>query len=95
MNRLYVLYYWLFKEKNNVSLKELIQIIFLRPSANARALRYINEQTLVDNYYEISFKNKQFKLYWPLECPQNNINMMVCETFDNRERLALLPKNPH
>jgi FkbM family methyltransferase len=82
MKRIKVLLYWLFNARNNVTLPEIIKLTFFRRSARARAWNYIDKIEAKEQFYEITFRDHPYKLYWPIECGNENISMVACETFD-------------
>lgn len=80
MRRLKILLFWLFFNKNNVSLKELIDFL-LKPQVHKIAQRYITKIEKSE-FYEISFNTIPNTLFWPLEFPIEGVNQVTAETFD-------------
>lgn len=84
MRRLRILIYWLFYNKNNVSLKELFAFI-TKPKVDKIAKRYIKEIIVKDNFSEITFNQIGNILYWPNKFSVNGINQVTAETFDEND----------
>lgn len=83
MRRLKILYYWLFKQKFNVSFKELLQFL-LKPSMKSIARQYILSISKSD-FYEIRFNEIIYPLYWPVQFPVEGVQQVTAETFDKND----------
>lgn len=83
MRRIKILFFWLFINKNNISVPELIKFL-LKPKVNIIAKKYIKEIIKADDY-EISFHTFKNKLYWPKSFPIHRLDQVVAETFDTED----------
>jgi len=83
MRRLRILFFWLFVNKNNVGIKELIQFLF-KPTIATIAGREI-ESIKETEVFEITFKSIPNKLYWPKSFYLNRLHQVVAETFDEND----------
>lgn len=81
MRRLRILFYWFFYSKNNIGLKELFSFLG-KPQVAIIAKRYIKDIVLNNDFFEISFKGINNKLYWPNKFSVSGINQVTAETFD-------------
>jgi FkbM family methyltransferase len=81
MRRLKIIYFWLFINKNNVSLIELLQFL-VKPKINTIAKHFIKGIKQNQNDVEVSFKNIPDSLYWPKNFSLNRFDQVVCESFD-------------
>src|SRR5436189_3828056 len=84
MRRLKILFYWLFKAKNNVTFPELVNFL-TKPTAKAIADRFIEKVELNGTDYEISFKNMKRHLFWPAIFPIEGAYQVIVETFDKND----------
>jgi FkbM family methyltransferase len=84
MRRIIIFFYWLFKEKHNVTFFELLRFS-LKPPVRTIARRYLKEMTHSDSFHEVTFKTTAPTLYWPKECPIDGIYQVTSETFDNED----------
>ncbi|SKC38398.1 methyltransferase, FkbM family [Ohtaekwangia koreensis] len=82
MRRLRIIFYWLFKSHNNVSLIELIRFT-IKPKVKAVASRFIKDISLAKSLYKINFNVIEYPLYWPKEYSIDGIYQVTSETFDN------------
>lgn len=83
MRRIKIFFYWLFKNKNNVSINEMLYFLS-KPKINKLALKYI-DNIIDSDYVEVNFKLFQDKLYWPKEFQIERLNQVVCENFDHKD----------
>jgi FkbM family methyltransferase len=84
MRRVIIAFYWLFKSRNNVSVKELAQFLF-KPTVSKIASRYIRNIEHQGDWFEVSLQSMDKKLFWPNEYPISGINQVVSETFDSED----------
>lgn len=83
MRRVKIFFYWLFKNKNNVSINEMLYFLS-KPKINRLAQNYIKELVSEDDI-EVTFKFFKDKLYWPKKFNLERLNQVVCENFDNKD----------
>jgi FkbM family methyltransferase len=83
MRRLKILWYWLFKIKNNINLIELLHFLF-KPRVSIIANKYIS-QIVLKEFYEISFHNLKHILYWPAKFSPKGVEQVTAETFDDQD----------
>lgn len=81
MRRLRILLYWFFYSKNNVTFKELLQFL-AKPKVSEIAKRYLRGIVKNEDFYEVTFKDTNEILYWPLNFSIEGINQVTAETFD-------------
>lgn len=84
MRRLKILFYWLFKARNNVTFFELLHFLG-KPSVSQIAARFINSISELDGYYKVGFVPLHDHLYWPKEYGIEGIYQVVSETFDRKD----------
>ena len=82
IGRLRVLCYFLFKNRNNVTLGEVIDLL-LKPSTIKKGLQFIREMKPFGDYLEVSFQGCGRKLLWPQRMPMRNLYGTVYEVFSN------------
>ncbi len=80
MRRIRILFFWLFKSKNNVKWTELISFLF-KPTVDQIAKRYIDNIELQEAY-QIHFSTIPHPLYWPKRFPIEGVYQVTSETFD-------------
>ena len=81
MRRIFVLFYWIFKNTNNVSFRELVSFLF-KPKMHSIASRFISEVSVEDEFYRISFSGIEYPLYWPVQFGVKGYLQVTSETFD-------------
>ena len=81
MRRLYIIFYWLFGSRNNVTFSELIRFL-TKTKVKKIASRYIETITERQHFYEISFTPIKERLFWPREYPLDGVYQVATETFD-------------
>jgi FkbM family methyltransferase len=84
MRRLFVIFYWLFKSRNNVGLKEMIGFL-LKPKVQAIAGTFIRNIVKEKDFHVISLNDLKYPLYWPGAYPVSGIYQVVTETFDKHD----------
>jgi len=82
-NRINVLKYWLFKNKNKVKFTEMIKFFFDK-SYSSKAKSKIKEIILKDDYYSIYFKNFSNPLFYPKDFPLESLETVIVESFYKR-----------
>lgn len=81
MRRIKILFFWLFINKNNVTLKQMLQFL-VKPKVHTIAQKFIDQIVQVDSDFEVTFKNFPGKLYWPGSFTIDRLDQVVAETFD-------------
>ena len=81
MRRFKILFFWLFKKKNNVSLSEMFYFL-IKPNVKVISNRFIKDVNSNHEFAKISFKGIPYNLYWPLKFPLEGIHQVTSETFD-------------
>jgi FkbM family methyltransferase len=84
MRRLKIIYFWLFINKNNVTLSELLQFL-IKPRINTIAKQFISEINQNNDDVEVKFKNIPNSLFWPKNFSLNRFDQVVCESFDKND----------
>jgi FkbM family methyltransferase len=84
MRRLKILYYWLVRAKNNVTLAELLSFL-VKPTTKRIANQFIENVERSGPDYEISFKNIKRHLFWPANFSIEGAYQVVAETFDKND----------
>ena len=83
MRRLKILFFWVFINKNNVSLSELIYFLF-KPTIHSIAKKHILKIDKKENF-EITLINYPNKVFWPKEFSIDRLNQVIAETFDTKD----------
>jgi FkbM family methyltransferase len=83
MRRLKILFYWLFVNKNNVSLGELLSFL-VKPTIAGIAGKYISGIEKGEDY-KISFSGMNDLLFWPSSFSIPRLYQVVAETFDIKD----------
>ena len=81
MRRIYVLFFWIFKNTNNVSFGELVSFMF-KPKMHSIGSRFIRNVSVEDEFYKISFFGIGYPLYWPSQYGVTGYLQVTSETFD-------------
>jgi FkbM family methyltransferase len=81
MRRLLILFFWLFKLRNNVTFAELINFL-IKPTMIKIGGKYIQDIKDAGDSLVITFITLSKKLYWPKKYPVNGIYQVAAETFD-------------
>lgn len=81
MRRLKILFFWLFVNRNNVSIAALIKFLS-KPTISVIAKRYITGIEPDGDNYKVSFNGLKHPLYWPKSFSLNRLDQVVCETYD-------------
>ncbi len=84
MRRLRILFYWLFRSKNNVTFRELVRFM-LKPKVKVMAAKYVKEINDTPGQWQVGFSNIRQNLFWPKECPVEGIYQVATETFDTND----------
>ncbi|MCU0350597.1 MAG: FkbM family methyltransferase [Flavobacterium sp.] len=86
MRRVKILFYWLFKDKNNITFSILLQFLF-KPSVTSIARPFIKEIKESDDHFfsVVKFHHFPEELFWPNSFPINRIYQVVAETFDTKD----------
>ena len=83
MRRIKILFFWLFINKNNVSLAEMIHFL-LQPKVGTIAKRFITKIEEKDDF-EVTFKDLSKPLYWPKSFSIDRLSQITAETFDTKD----------
>ncbi len=84
MRRLKIIYFWLFINRNNVTLLELLAFL-IKPKINTIAKKFIKDINYREEDIEISFTNIADSLFWPQNFSLNRFDQVVCESFDTKD----------
>mgnify|MGYP001793749675 CR=1 FL=1 len=84
MRRLFIIYHWIFRSRNNVKIFELASFLF-KPKVKKIASRFISKITVDRNWFSVRFKEFGKELFWPKEFPLNGIYQVTSETFDKND----------
>lgn len=80
MRRIKILFFWLFVNRNNVSLAELAKFL-VKPTIGQIAEKHIKKIDEKEDY-EVWFHSLASKLHWPKSFSLNRLHQVVAETFD-------------
>ena len=80
MRRIKILFFWLFKNKNNVSLIELLRFL-VKPTIATIARKHVKATTLSTSHV-VSFFSFNHLLHWPRSFSTNRLDQVISETFD-------------
>lgn len=84
MRRLKILFFWLFINKNNIALTELLKFLS-KPKINVIAKRFIKAIEEEENNWKVSFKQNDKVLYWPKTFSIGRLYQVICETCDEAD----------
>ncbi len=84
MRRLKILFYWLFKARNNVDFFELLGFL-TKPGVKTIAGKFIRNISESEEYYKVVFEPIEQILYWPKKCRIEGISQIASETFDRKD----------
>lgn len=82
--RILIAYFWLFKEKHNVSFTELLRLM-LKRRVVGHAQRYIAGISENNGFFEITFADIKEKLFWPQEYDHSSLCQVSTEIFDKKD----------
>lgn len=82
--RLVIAYYWLFKEKHNVSFEEFLRLM-VKPRVEKHARQYIKSVLQHEGFLAISFDAIEDTLFWPQEYDHASLCQVSTEIFDNKD----------
>ena len=84
MRRIKILFYWLFVNKNNITLSQLLHFL-VKPKVHTIAKKYLDKIVKVNQNYEVTFTNFSGKLFWPARFTIDRLDQVVAETFDSND----------
>ncbi|MFY0483714.1 FkbM family methyltransferase [Flavobacterium sp. PLA-1-15] len=83
MRRLKILFFWIFVNKNNITIKDLLYFL-TKPKINTIAKKYI-EKIETKDQFEIKFRGLPNILFWPKSFSIDRLDQVVAETFDVKD----------
>ncbi len=81
MRRLKILLYWLFGNKNNVSIRQLAAFL-TKARVEKIARPFVVSLESADRFIKVQLKDTPQPLYWPSQLPLDLLYQVVTETFD-------------
>jgi len=81
MRRIYILFFWIFKNTNNVSFRELVSFL-LKPKMDSIGKKFISDVSIEDDFYKINFLEIKYPLFWPCGYGVTGYLQVTSETFD-------------
>ncbi|MDD3296130.1 MAG: FkbM family methyltransferase [Candidatus Omnitrophica bacterium] len=82
--RIKIAYFWIFKKKHNVRIKELFYFI-RKPRVERIGLRFIKNINYSNDFKIVSFKSMRNELYLPYSYRLNELYRICAETFDTSD----------
>lgn len=84
MRRIKILFFWLFINRNNISLANLLRFL-VKPKVARVAAPYLDKIVTEDEWTLVSLKGVANILYWPSKFPIPRLYQVIAETFDKED----------